>query len=122
MYERVPPADKVVILVNNFGKTPANLHEIAVSVSPEDQLPKASDLPADYERSKRLVDLYIAPGTTRLPTKLTFELRETAGKIVYGRCYYTDIFGAPHSSGFIVKVLSSDTTPFEAAPEYTAWD
>jgi hypothetical protein len=113
----------LVITVDNHGKTPAKVGNIAASVCGESELPKPSELEADYLRSMRLVDLNVAPETTGLQTRLLFDFTEAAGKIVYGRFYYTDIYRAPHSSGFILKVMpGGDTVPFDAAPEYTAWD
>jgi hypothetical protein len=60
--------------------------------------------------------------TIDAPTVLKYEVQETRGKIIYGRVYYTDIFRANRSSGFIMRIGSAGAVPFEAAAEYTAWD
>jgi hypothetical protein len=112
----------LVITVDNYGKTPAYVSHIAWSVCPVSELPKPADLPVDYERSKMLVQMNVKPGAEGLQTMLRREFSECAGKIVYGRFYYTDIFSEPHSSGFILRITSSNTLPFDAPPEYTAWD
>jgi hypothetical protein len=112
----------LIVTVDNYGKTPAYVSHIAWGVCPESELPKPADLPADYERSKMLVQMNVKPGTEGLQTILRKEFSECTGKLVYGRFYYSDIFGNLHSSGFILRVTTNNTLPIEAPPEYTAWD
>jgi hypothetical protein len=113
----------VDVFLDNHGKTPAYVSEIALSCCLVEELPAAADLPGDYKKSTLLANVSVGPGTIETPTHRRRELREAAGKVMYGRIYYTDIFGDPHSSGFIYRIHQNGiAAPIEAAPEYTAWD
>jgi hypothetical protein len=108
----------LLITVDNHGKTPAFISDIAVALCPTNELPAIPE----YLSAKRFADLRVSPGTVGLRTQFQFDFQQAGGKLVYGRIYYTDIFREEHSSGFILQVLSSTTGAFGAAPEYTAWD
>jgi len=111
------PDSWLSIVLDNNGKTAAFVDEIAVVTCGVEMLtPKP-----DYRKSERLADISLSPGAREIPT-FRFDMRTVAGKIVYGRVYYTDIYKQRHSSGFIRHILSSMATSVEAAPEYTAWD
>ncbi|MGD0023880.1 MAG: hypothetical protein ABSC37_04495 [Xanthobacteraceae bacterium] len=113
----------VDVALDNHGKTPAYVSELALSSCLVEELLKPADLPLDYERSKLLANVSVGPSATEIPTHRRRELREAAGKVMYGRVYYTDIFGDSHSSGFIYRVHQKGiAAPFQAPPEYTAWD
>jgi hypothetical protein len=96
---------------------------IAASICPEAELPKPADLDRDYEQSKMLANMNVHPGARGMLTRRRFEFQESSGKIVYGRFYYTDIFGDAHSSGFILQVMpSGDTVAYDAPPEFPIRD
>jgi hypothetical protein len=113
----------LLITVDNYGKTPAYVSHIAYSICAAEELPEPVNLARDYERSKMLVNFNVGPGTAGMRTNQRREFSQAAGKIVYGRFYYTDIFGDQHSSGFILRVTpSGDTVAFDAPPEFTTRD
>jgi hypothetical protein len=108
----------LIVTVDNHGKTPAFISEIAMTVCEVGALPGAPE----YETAKRLANLNVSPGTVGLRTQFVSDFKEAGGKLVYGRVYYTDIFRSPHSSGFILRVLSSTTGAAEAPSAYSEWD
>jgi hypothetical protein len=111
------------VVLDNHGKTPAYVSEIAISICFVEELPKGNELSADNNKSTLLANISLGPNATEIPTYRRRELRNVAGRIMYGRVYYTDIFGESHSSGFIYRIHQNGrTAPVEAAPEYTAWD
>jgi hypothetical protein len=104
--------------LDNNGKTTAFVDEMAIVVRPLDVLPPR----ADYTGSQRLVDINLSPSASGVLTNFSFDFAQIAGKAVYGRVYYRDIYKVRHSSGFIRHVLSSTTDVIPADPSYTEWD
>jgi hypothetical protein len=96
--------------VNNYGKTPGELLEIAVGFCEEGKIPPE---PA-YERKPH--HDWIQPGRGHRP--ITWIDFPEGRPIVYGRFYYLDIFGRHHSSGFI----QHGSRPIVAPRAYTNWD
>jgi hypothetical protein len=111
------------VVLSNHGKTPAHANRIAFSSCRDDELPAPASLEADYSRSDHHLDEWISPGEKDRPINIGFDFQIVSGRIVYGRVWYTDIFGDSHSSGFIARVYSRSIGSYRAdSPEYTAWD
>lgn len=118
-WPRRPPRPRwLVVTVDNHGKTPAFISDIAVASCALNELPPVPE----YTSARRFAGLRVSPGTIGLRTQFRFEFQNVGGKLIYGRVFYSDIFRGEHSSGFVLHVLSSTIGAFEAPPEYIAWD
>jgi hypothetical protein len=109
----------VAVTVDNHGKTPAFISEIAVAICPRDKIP----LVPRYDGIRRLIAISVSPGVIGLLTQIQLEFADVDGQAVYGRVYYDDIFGASHSSGFIRQMRGTvKGDAIEAPSSYTEWD
>jgi hypothetical protein len=116
-YEEITRPEAFIVTIDNHGKTPAFISDIAVEACHE------NDLPEVPHYKQQLVDINISPETVGLHTLLSLDINQTNGWIVYGRVFYRDIFGDQHSAGFIKKV-SGITISAIAPPNklYTYWN
>jgi len=112
--------DNFELHINNHGKTPGRLLEIAVDFCDASAIP----LIPNYTRRTNLD--FIGPSTQSRPYGGFAVPKNLVNPVVYGRLWYRDIFSEEiHSSGFI-QGLSRDPRnswlidpPSEA---YVAWD
>src|SRR5262245_38559901 len=65
---------------------------ISAVVYSDEQLPNVSDLEAHYAASGVVANMNIPPDTSGYSTRKRFKFEEAAGKIIYGRFYYTEYF------------------------------
>lgn len=115
------PVKYVEVVFENHGKTPGYISKVALAICLPQNLPRVAELPADYTRSTMPADLSVGPGQ-RVTFYKRFEHKTAQGNAIYGRVYFNDIFGKPHSSGFINYVQTQIIGPLIALPEYTAWE
>lgn len=104
--------------LNNHGKTPGRLIYIEFGFCDASE-----PLPVRPLYTGRL-DFFdwIGPGTQSRPITSAPIPEGMLRPAIYGRLHYKDIFGAMHSSGFILESTRRGTTPLIAPPEYTESD
>jgi hypothetical protein len=104
--------------VNNHGKTPGELLELAFGFC------ESANIPPEPVYEKQYFHDWIAPGTTSRPIWRFAVPEHIAHPVVYGRFFYRDIFGnRVHSCGFIQTIdRSGATAPIQAPAAYTAFD
>jgi hypothetical protein len=98
--------------INNHGKTPGELMQIAIGFCDADNIP-----PEPIYDPQPFHD-WIGPGTQSRPMDHRPIPTDRPATAVYGRLYYRDIFGGSHSSGFIQR----GSAPLLAPAAYTAYD
>lgn len=104
----------VFVTANNYGKTLADVSEVAATLCDE--------LPSCPTYDKKYVRMILSPGASGLNTGIQFDGADKLGKVVYGRLYYTDIFRKPHSYGFVQKILPTGTISVVAPKTFIDWD
>jgi hypothetical protein len=102
--------------INNYGKTPGELTQIGIGFCEAFAVPPTPDYTLLYFQD------WIGPGVQgrplhRIPIPANFSF-----PAIYGRFYYRDIFGASHSSGFILAIELTGTLPVLAPSAYTDAD
>jgi hypothetical protein len=103
--------------INNHGKTPGELLQIAIEFCDADHLP------TNPVYNPQSFHDWIGPGTQSRPMRWISIPKDRSATAVYGRIYYRDIFGRSHSSGFIQRLLANGgTEPLFAPSQYTAAD
>jgi hypothetical protein len=118
----------LVILVNNYGKTPADLDEVRAAIvsgpltgSPDWTVPHAQ---------RSYANMTLPPGMSGHYVRVRFP-RSTINGIpntrVYGRFFYRDIFNQRRSNGFVLEVIllsnnQGATLAIEAPDAYTEAD
>jgi len=101
----------------NHGRTPAKLIRFWWDVRPFQALPKIPPYPTD---KKEWFDggMYVAPDklfTTR--AQRVYSMEWTDRHAAFGRIDYEDVFGKPHSYGFILRVVKNKAgTDFSHPP------
>jgi hypothetical protein len=98
--------------INNHGKTPGELMQIAIGFCDADNIP-----PEPIYDPQPFHD-WIGPGTQSRPMDHRPIPTDRPATAVYGRLYYRDIFGGSHSSGFIQR----GSAPLLGPAPYTASD
>jgi hypothetical protein len=112
-----PIPRRLMIVVDNHGKTPAFIEDIAFESCAPGEAPPTPK----YER--RVADFWISPETIEAGTQYGILFEEGVGKVIYGRIYYRDIFRERHSIGFICQVGRREVSPWRGeSREYTDWD
>jgi hypothetical protein len=109
---------KLYANINNDGKTPATVHHMAMAILPLAGLP--STPPA---LSRTFVNYNLEPYKREFFSDHFFVewdgLHEPE-RVLYGRFWYTDVFGEEHESGFLLHVRPR--WPAVAGfPEYWRW-
>jgi hypothetical protein len=101
--------------INNHGKTPGELMQIAIEFCDRSEIPESPTYHPEPFHD------WIGPNTQSRAMKRK-EIPEGV-TAVYGRVYYRDIFKVDHSSGFI-QSLEADggSLPLHAPDAYTSYD
>lgn len=112
--ERLVLSGDFELHVNNHGKTPGELEQIAIGFC------DASNIPEQPVYEPESFHDWIGPGTQSRPMRWIPIPKDKPASAVYGRLYYKDIFGEDHSSGFIQSILpNGDSKPLFAPAAYT---
>jgi len=96
------PPNIFEVMVNNYGKTPAELIEVRVGFLPNKYFPPAPP-PVRPDRIFYL-NFWLSPDTRNHTVQLV-PIGEERSAAVYARIYYRDIvLGKRHSSGFVCEI------------------
>jgi hypothetical protein len=99
----VADATRLVVTINNYGKTPAFVGTVAIGTSPWAALDKFSTW-KNYKWKG-----YALPAPSQFTSDVDCPYR--AGEIVYGRIWYRDIFNKCHSAGFALVMHATEGLP-----------
>jgi hypothetical protein len=110
--------DGVQANMNNDGRTGAMVHHMALAILPLDGLPQ---VPADLPRT--FVNYNIQPSGRAVVAdhvSVDWDGEFAPERVLYGRFWYTDIFGDEHESGFLLHVRPG-TPAVDGFPRYWHW-
>jgi hypothetical protein len=98
--------------INNYGKTPGKLLEYGIGWCEIDEVP---NLPTRPEYEWHFFRDMIQPGRPSRPiAHLLIPIKDIPSAVIFGRFGYRDIFGQPHSDGFI----QHGGKPIQASPRF----
>lgn len=115
------PAALFEFQVNNFGKTPGELREIRYGFLPMPTYENDFRAPEPPPYSEKLFwqDWY-RPGIQSRSIPKHALITIGVPSVIFARLYYRDIFGAWHSSGFVLQLdHRAGSSPIKAPPSYT---
>jgi hypothetical protein len=93
---------QLFVTMNNYGKTPAFVGTITVSICPEAALPAIPKYETGIFRGYVLATN--TDDKTAFPSDVSCIWDRRPDQIVFGRIWYRDIFNDCHSSGFILHL------------------
>lgn len=94
---------RLVVTINNYGKTPTFIGTVAIGTCPREHLGK----PRTWEKYEWKG--YALPAPSQLVSDVDCEYK--AGDVVIGRIWYRDIFNQCHSTGFALHMNQGKGLP-----------
>jgi len=111
------PTGRFQFHVSNYGKTPGRVFKLGWGFCEETEIPAGE---ASYET--KYFDSWIDPGRSGLPLFEIMIPANLARPAIYGRVFYTTIFGERFSSGFLYRLpdkLGDSESIIPPHPSYT---
>jgi hypothetical protein len=114
---RYGPGDRLYASINNYGRTPATVHHMAIVLLHLDGLP-----PIPPTLTRKFVNHDVS-GTRSLIADhvwVTWDGAFAPERVFYGRFWYTNIFHDEHESRFLLHVREG-WPAVDGFPEYWRW-
>ena len=106
--------DEFRVMINNYGKTPAFIGTVLITIRTEVGLPEKPEFSRDGEFGGYI----LKPGTEAHVSEMAAFFNIKKPSVVYGRIYYRDVFNNCHSSGFILRIESFGLPAVEGRDAY----
>lgn len=118
--DRLGP-NKVMLGLNNYGKTPALVTTVFARIRPLEGLPAEPEIGPAYGK-ETVLNYFLPPTLQMIPAKEIVDQWDGAERCVfYGRVTYVDVFKRTRHSGFILELKDDGAPGLAGFPKYWEW-